>query len=248
MSTIFISVVCLFGFYEFFELLGILDFTWAVQRSSFHSYKATIEGPAHWVTNNGQHVRNATAADIRVHNKNAAAINAQAARENKAIRRRNRQGVGEGISAWWKAPFLVKYGHGKKKLTLVLVFTAFFAAAYLLKDNKLMFTTSSQPLFSLLLFFVNVLYVVVFLMFYNKVHTRLIGGLMKYDSLLKNQKANSIAALVLKPCAIAFTACYFLMGGESLFFSIGFIVLFVLIFAYMISVALMGERTVEEVY
>ena len=248
MYTIFISVVCLFGIFEFFELLGVLDFTWAVERLSYHSYEASISGPAHWVTRNGHHVRNATAADIRIHNQNAAAINAEAARRNKEIRRQNRKGVGEGFLVWWKAPFLVKYGHGKKKLTLALVFIAFFAAAYLLKDYRLMFTTSKQPFFKLLLFLINVLYVVVFLMFYNNVHTSLLGGLLKYDSLMKNEQAISIAALVLKPCAIAFTACYFIMGGESLFFRIGFIVLFVLIFAYMISIALMGNSTVEAVY
>lgn len=248
MSTIFISVVCLFGFYEFFELLGVLDFTWAVQRSSFHSYQATIEGPAHWVTNNGQHVRNATAADIRIHNKNAAAINAEAARKNKDVRRRNRQAVGEGFSVWQKAPFLVKYGHGKKKAALILTFLAFFAAAYLLRDARLMFTSSNQPFFAGLLFLANIVYVIVFLVFYNKAHTHLVGGLLGYKTLWKSEKAISIAALALKLCAIAFTACYLLVGEDSLFFRIGFIALFVLVISYLAAVLFMGEDSVEKAY
>jgi hypothetical protein len=180
MLTIVTSIACLFGIFEFFAFLGTLDFSWAIERGSYHSMQATIDGPAHWVyKGTDTHVRNATAKDIEIHNRNVMSSNAYAARMNETIRRNNRGATGRGFAEWRQTPFLYNYGTNRRWFPPTATVITFLFLAYTFKDLHLLFT-SDNGFVNFLLIAANLIYIGIFCAVFVGMHDYFIGGSMKY--------------------------------------------------------------------
>jgi nitrogen fixation-related uncharacterized protein len=246
MQVVLISFVCLFGVFELFGLIGILDFTWAIRREQYHSYVATIKGPAHWVDDSGRHQRHATAQEVKIHNRNAGFLNVATDRMNQNVRKANQGAAGRGFDIWRQVPFAAKYGATKKKVILPLTCMAFLVLAYLYPARNLIFTLGKTPLATVILFAINIFYVIAFVALFTYTHTRLCGCWMD-DCARKEHRILFGVILALKMLTAIHTLLYLFSVLPRAFSNVSFFVLFVLNIAYIpATIFMLGGNTVKE--
>lgn len=251
MFTIVASLTCFFGIFEFFALLGIFDFSWAITKGSYHGLHSTINGSAHWVyKGTNTHVRNATAKDIEIHNRNVQSGNAYAEKQNANIRRQNKGAMGRGFSEWMKAPFLMKYGTKRRWFPPVATAITFLFVAYSEKDFHLLFT-EGPGLMGLVLLAINLIYVAFFCFAFVFMHDVVCGDTMIiFNKNHYRYKKNGIARLcaivtyIFKFLVMLTTILYLLRGkssnpdsveGVEKWFFVIFIVFSILVFAYILG-------------